>query len=104
VLVAPTGWLPHERLAGERPAAGALPVPERLTVCGLPEALSVTPSEAERLPLADGVKVMLIVQLAPAASELLQVLVCAKSFALVPVRASVAIVKVALPVLANVIV
>jgi len=52
-----------------------VPVPVSPTVCGLPEALSVNVSEAARLPLAEGVKVTLIVQLAPAATELPHVLV-----------------------------
>jgi hypothetical protein len=38
------------------------PVPERLTLCGLPLALSVMLSEAVRLPLAEGVNLTLIVQ------------------------------------------
>ena len=74
-LVVLTNWLPKERLAGERLATGAVPVPERLTDCGLPLALSVMLTEAVSLPVADGVKVTVIVQLAPAASELPQVLV-----------------------------
>ena len=73
VLVLPTGWLPKARLVGERLTRAAVPVPERLTVCGLPLALSVMLSEAVRLPLAEGVNLTLIVQLAPAASELLHV-------------------------------
>jgi hypothetical protein len=60
---------------GERLAREAVPVPERLTVCGLPLALSVMLSEAARLPLAEGVNLTLIVQLAPPATELPQVLV-----------------------------
>ena len=54
---------------------GLAPVPERLTVWGLPLALSAILSVAVRTPLAEGVKVMLIVQLAPASTELPQVLV-----------------------------
>jgi len=50
-------------------------------VCGLPVALSVMLTEAVRAPVAEGVKVTFIVQLAPAASELPQVVVCAKSLA-----------------------
>jgi len=73
-LVVPTDWLPKTRLVGERPSTAAVPVPERLTVCGLPLALSVTLTEAVRLPLAEGVKVTLMVQLAPAATELPHVL------------------------------
>jgi hypothetical protein len=51
-----------------------LPVPDRLAVCGLPVAMSVILSAAVRAPLAEGVKVMLIVQLAPDATELPQLL------------------------------
>ena len=76
-LVVPTGRLPNARLAGERLTTGAVlvPVPERLTVWGLPLALSATLSAAVRAPLAEGVNVTLIVQLAPATTELLQLLV-----------------------------
>src|SRR5207302_5919919 len=43
-LVVPTVWLAKVSEAGERLAVvvGAAPVPVRPTVCGLPEALSVT--------------------------------------------------------------
>ena len=75
VVAAPRDWFPKERLAGERLTTGAVPVPVRATVWGLPVALSVRESEAARLPLAEGVKVTLIVQLAPAATELPQLLV-----------------------------
>ena len=74
-LVVPTGWLPKPRLVGKRLTTGPVPVPERLTVCGLPLALSVMLTEAVRLPLAVGVKVTLMVQLALAATELPHVLV-----------------------------
>ncbi len=75
--MAPTDWFPKARLAGERLAAGAVlaPVPERLTVWGLPLALSAMLSVAVPEPLAEGLKVTLIVQLAPAATELPQLLV-----------------------------
>jgi hypothetical protein len=52
-----------------------LPVPERFTVCGLPLALSVMLSEAASAAFTEGVNITAIVQLAPAASELPQVLV-----------------------------
>ena len=57
-----------------RLAIEPVPVPVRLTVCGLPAALSVRVIEAARLPTALGVNVTVIVQLAPDATELLQVL------------------------------
>jgi hypothetical protein len=45
---------------------GYIPVPVRLTVCGLPPPLSVIESWATRLPLARGVNVTLIEHDAPA--------------------------------------
>jgi len=57
---------------------------------------------AMREPLAVGVKVTLIVQLAPAATLAPQLLVWAKSLGLVPTRAMLVRVKAALPVLLRV--
>lgn len=68
-----------------------VPVPERASVWGLPAALSVRVSEADRSPLAVGVKVTLIVQLCPTPTELPQLLVWAKSLAFVPVIATLVI-------------
>lgn len=50
-------------------------MPVRLTVCGLPGASSVIVTAAVRVPGALGAKVTLIVQLAPAVTELPQVLI-----------------------------
>jgi hypothetical protein len=58
--------------------------------------------EAVRAPLADGAKVTLMVQLAPEATELPQVLDWAKSLAFVPVTDTLEIVKAALPELLTV--
>jgi hypothetical protein len=58
--------------------------------------------EAVRLPLAEGVKVTLIVQLAPAATLDPQVLVWAKSPTLAPVMVTLETVKAAFPVLLRV--
>jgi hypothetical protein len=55
-----------------------------------------------RLPLADGLNVTLIVQWAPAATDLPHVLVCAKLLLLVPLTARLVILKAALPVLLRV--
>ena len=95
VLVVLTAWLPKGALVRERltRAGAGVPLPERLTVCGLPLALSVMLSEAVRLPLAEGVNLTLIVQLAPAASDLPHVLVCAKLLPLLPLTARLAILK-----------
>jgi hypothetical protein len=57
----------------------AVPVPLKLTLCGLLLALSVRVSEPVRLAAAVGVKVTVMVQLAPAARLVPQVLVWAKS-------------------------
>ena len=67
-----------EAQAGGREAdcrAAIRPVPDRVTVCGLPVALSVTVIVPGWLPVAVGVKVTLMEQLAPAATEAPQVLV-----------------------------
>jgi hypothetical protein len=104
VLLVPTDWLAKVRLAGETPAEGAAPVPVRLTAWGLPLALSVMLTEAVRLPLAVGVKVTLIVQLPPAATELPQVLVWAKSPALAPVIIRLAISSTPFPTFSTVMV
>src|SRR5207245_6589845 len=69
---------------GERGRAAQphLPVPLSETLCGLPAALSVMFTVAARTPVAAGVKLTLIVQLAPGATEpapLGQVLPAAKA-------------------------
>ena len=104
VLTMSTASFPKERLVGERLAADAAPVPERLTLCGLPVALSVRVTAAVRVPAAVGLKVTLIVQLAPAATLDPQLLVCAKSLALAPETAMLVMLKAALPELVRVIV
>src|SRR5437899_5808623 len=78
------------------------PVPGSVTFCGLPAALSVMLSAAVRVPLDVGLKVTLMLQLAPAASEMPQALVCAKSPALVPVIAMLLMVKLVVPVFLSV--
>jgi hypothetical protein len=78
-LVLPTNCPPNAKLAGESVALGAVPVPVRNTPCWPPDALSVTMTEPDRVPVAVGVKVTLIEQLAPAATVVPQVFVSAKS-------------------------
>ena len=103
VLMISSGWLPKARLVGERLTRAAVPVPERLTVWGLPLALSEMLTAAVRLPLAEGVNVTLIVQLALAASDLPHVLlVSAKLLPLVPLTARLVMLKGVLPVLLRV--
>jgi hypothetical protein len=72
------------RLAGESvtagaPAPAAVPVPLKATVCGEPAALSVMVRVPVRAPLAAGVNVTEMVQLAPAATLDPQFWVSAKS-------------------------
>src|SRR5690348_13983101 len=83
---------------------GIPPTPLRAMLCGLPGALSVMLTLAVRVPLATGVKVTLRAHLAPAASVLGligQVVVSAKSPALMPVSAILSIVSAAVPVLVS---
>ena len=79
-----------------------MPVPARVTLCGLLAALSVRDTLALRLPLALGEKLTLIVQLALTASEVGQVLVCAKSLALVPVMLTLLMLRGSVPLLVRV--
>ncbi len=56
-------------------------------------------SEAARVPVAEGVNNIAMVQLPPAATEELQVLACAKSVALAPVMEMLVMLRAAPPVL-----
>ena len=94
--------MPKDRLEGEIPATAAVPVPERLTVWGLPLALSVMARVAARVPLVKGVKVTLRVQLAPAATLEPQLLVWAKSPVFEPKMATLVMFKAELPELVSV--
>src|SRR5208337_3851045 len=98
LTVSRTCW-PNERVDGKRFAAGApAPVPLKLIVWGLPLALSVMETDALRDPVADGVNVTLIVQLAPAPTLVPQLFVWAKSPEFVPLRAMLDMLREALPV------
>jgi hypothetical protein len=82
----------------------AVPVPLRLTVCGLFAALSLIESVAVRLPVADGVNVTLTVQVllgvTVAPAQVLALL--AKSLAFVPPIVTVEMVRLAVPLLVTV--
>src|SRR5215471_11279542 len=77
VLVPFRTWFPKFKLPGEIVREELTPVPLRLEVCGLFEALSLTVRVPVRVPAVVGVKVTEIVQLPPAATWLPQVFVCA---------------------------
>jgi hypothetical protein len=80
-----------------------VPVPESVTDCGLPVALSVMLSVAVNEPAAAGVKATSTVHAPPAASELPQVSATSpKSLALVPAIVRLLIVMAAVPVLVSV--
>ena len=68
-------WVRGRHVARQYPVKTfvVVPIPVRLTVCGLPAALSVTLSVAVLVFDVVGVKVTLMLQLAPADSELPQV-------------------------------
>ena len=70
-LVTPITTVPKLTEVGD--SFAVVPVPLIETFCGLPLALSEMLRDAVRDPLAVGLKVMLTLQLAPAASELPQV-------------------------------
>jgi len=78
------------------------PVPVRPTSCGLPEALSAMFTDAVRVPLAEGVKVTLMVQLAFAATVDPQLFDCAKSAGFVPVSVMLVILSAVPPLLVSV--
>jgi hypothetical protein len=78
------------RVDGEAVAMGAVPVPVSDTLCGLPDALSTTVTEPDRVPVALGVKVTLIEQLAAAARVAPHVFVSAKSPLLVMFEIAIA--------------
>src|SRR5256884_439217 len=105
VLVVASGWLPKTGRAGCRARAEVSAVAVSVIINGLSPASSASDSGPVRAPKADGVKVTLMVQCAPAASvagllgqALAQVLVAAKS----PEAANELIVKAAVPVFVSV--
>ena len=99
-LVDPTIWLEKVKSVGARLAAGpaVTPVPVKVTVCGLPAALSEMLRLPLRVPVAVGIKITLTVQLFPAGTLVAQLFVWVKS----PVAVILEIVSAALPVLVRV--
>lgn len=80
-LVVPVTWLGNVKLDADREtAAGVMPVPLSVMDCGLPlKELSVMVRPPLRAPVAVGVKVTLMTQLALGANVLPQLLFSAKS-------------------------
>jgi hypothetical protein len=98
VLLLPVATLPKLRAEDDALSVPATPVPASVTCCVPPVALSVTFSVPVTAPLAVGQKTTLMLQLAPAATVLPQVLPAEKGLAV----AIELMVRVALPVLVSV--
>ena len=94
-LEVPSSVLLKLRLVGE--SFTAVLVPVTVTVCGVPGALSDSDKIAVREPRCVGVKVTPIMQLAPGASGLAQVLVWAKSAGSAPLKPIPVILSGAVP-------
>ena len=88
---------PNDTLEGESVTPEETPVPVSAADCGLPAPSSVMASVPERAPALTGLKVMLTVQEAFAASEVPQLLVSAKLVAFDPKMAMPLTVSAELP-------
>jgi len=95
------------KVEAERLTTEEVPVPVKVTACGLPGALSVTVSVAFSVEANVGLNVKLIMQLPLTATELGergQVVVTTKSLAFEPVIEMFVKVKLVLPALVRVII
>jgi hypothetical protein len=101
-VLVPTVWLPKAKRLADSPTVAEVPVPVRLTVWGLPVALSVNITEAVLVPGALGANETLIVHWACGAIEAPHVLVMLKSPAFGPDVSILVNVSVALPTLISV--
>jgi hypothetical protein len=82
--------------------SGTVPMPVRTADWGEPVALSTTEIAALRLPAEAGVKLTVMVQVAPTASEAPQLLLSPKLLALVPVTEMLVMASAAVPGLESV--
>ncbi len=69
----PTAWEAKVRVDAESEIC--VPTPVRCTTCGLAPSLSVTVISPYRVPVVDGVKVTVMLQVPPAATAVWQVFV-----------------------------
>jgi hypothetical protein len=99
LLIVKTTWSGKVRLLGENITAGNTPAPVSGSDCGLPGALSAMLTAAVFVPVIEGVKVTLMLQLPPAGTDVPQVFVSVKLPRLVPVTLMDVMVSVPLPVL-----
>jgi hypothetical protein len=91
------GWMLAEGVEELTTYVPAEPIPEMAADCGEPAALSATEIAALKVAADAGVKVTVIVQVAPAASEAGQLLVWPKLLALVPVTEMLVMMRGVLP-------
>ena len=77
-------------------------MPESETVWGLPTSLSVTVNCPARAPIAEGLKLIIMVQVPPDANDVPQLLFSVKSAALAPDKTILEIVRAGLPELLRV--
>ncbi len=104
-VAVPTLVVAKVRLVAESFTAGVSPVPERVTFCGEPAALSVRATSAVRAPAAAGLNSTEKVQVLPAARVVPQVLAeMRKDVVLVPPRAMDVMSRVPVPELVRVMV
>ena len=87
---------------GESFTAGSTPKPASGSDCALPDALSVMMTAAVRVPVVEGLKVTVMLQLPSGATDLPQLFVSAKFRLFAPVTLMDAIVRAMLPVLVKV--
>lgn len=69
-MVVFTGWLGNVKLVGEKLVIGITALPDSVTVCGLPTALSVMVKTPVAEPVVVGTNVTLKMQLAPTATDI----------------------------------
>src|SRR5207245_5781175 len=79
LLPVKTTWVGKVTLVGENVTAGKTPTPLSGTDCGPPGALSVMLTAAVRVPVEEGLKVTVMLQLANGRTDVLQVFFSAKS-------------------------
>jgi hypothetical protein len=100
-LVVPVARVANVSDAGLSITCEPRDIPDRLTICGLPGALSVIVRAATRTPPAVGVNVTLTLHAPPGASEPPHVLDSAKSPAFPPATAIFVMVSAAFPILVS---
>ena len=87
MLVVETACVPKVSEVGVIVAVAPVPSPNKVPVCGLPDASSVIETIAELAPVVFGVNITVIVHELPAVKAVPHVLICEKLAAFVPLIA-----------------